>query len=42
MIVLFFICVVLITPVSILDNLEPLINAVSKDLGSGSSVAIMV
>ena len=41
-IILFFTCVILITPVSLLDNLSPIISSVTDKLGSQSYLAQMI
>jgi len=41
-IMLFITCVVLITPVSLVDNLQPLIDAITKDLGDNNFFAILL
>lgn len=41
-IILFITCVVFITPVSIVDNLQPLIEALTKDLGKDNFLAILL
>lgn len=41
-ILLFITCVVFITPVSIVDNLKPIINALTEDLGADNFFAIML
>jgi hypothetical protein len=41
-ILLFLSCVVFVTPIALIDNLEPLVNAISKKLGSSSLIAVML
>ena len=35
-------CVVLVTPISILDNLQPIIQAISEEIGFGTSTSSMI
>jgi len=39
---LFLSCVVFVTPVSLVDNLKPIINAITDDLGQDNFFAIML
>jgi len=41
-ILLFVVCVVLITPVSLVDNLKPLIDTLSKQLGDKNFLVIIL
>ena len=42
MILLFIVCVVLITPISLLDNLAPIIKALTKSLGEDNFFAVIL
>lgn len=39
---LFITCVIFVTPVSILDNLKPIVDAITKDLGSDNFISIIL
>lgn len=39
---LFFICVVLVSPISLIDNLQPLVDLISKELGEKNYIAVML
>lgn len=41
-VILFFVCVVLITPTTLFDNLEPIINEITNSLGDQNYLAIML
>lgn len=41
-IILFFSCVVFITPVSLVDNLKPIVDAITKNLGSNNWLSIIL
>lgn len=40
--VLFITCVVLVTPMTLIDNLGPLINVITDELGSTNFLAVML
>lgn len=41
-ILLFITCVVFVTPVSLVDNLKPIVDAITEDLGSDNFISIIL
>jgi hypothetical protein len=41
-IMLFLSCVVFITPISLIDNIKPIIDAITEDLGKDNFFAVMI
>lgn len=41
-VILFLTCVVLVTPITLIDNLAPLVKAISDELGENSFLAVML